>query len=46
MKSEQWKQKLAERNWLDNYLSGPEFERYLAEENERVTEVLKSVGPP
>ena len=44
VRSEQWKQKLAERNWLDNYLSGPEFERYLAEENERVTEVLKSVG--
>ena len=44
VKSEQWKQKLTERNWLDNYLSGPEFERYLAEENQRVTEVLKSVG--
>ncbi len=44
VKSDQWKQKLTERNWLDNYLSGPEFERYLAEENQRVTEVLKSVG--
>jgi len=44
VKSEQWKKKLAERGWLDNYLAGPEFERYLAEENERVTEVLKSVG--
>lgn len=44
VKSEQWKQKLAERNWLDNYLSGPEFEKYLIEENARVTEILKSVG--
>lgn len=44
VKSEQWKKQLAERNWLDNYLAGPEFEAYLAEENKRVTEILKSVG--
>ena len=43
-KSEQWKKQLAERNWLDNYLAGPEFAAYLAEENKRVTEILKSVG--
>lgn len=44
VKSDQWKQKLVERNWLDNYLSGPEFATYLAEEDKRVTEILKSVG--
>ena len=43
-KSEQWKKQLAERNWLDNYVAGPEFAAYLAEENKRVTEILKSVG--
>ncbi|MGB3718792.1 MAG: tripartite tricarboxylate transporter substrate binding protein [Hyphomicrobiaceae bacterium] len=44
VKSEQWQQKLKERSWLDSYLSGPEFERFLAEENARVTDILKSVG--
>jgi len=44
VKSEQWRKQLAERNWLDNYLPGPEFAAYLAEENKRVTEILKSVG--
>lgn len=44
VKSEQWKKQLAERNWLDNYLAGPEFVAYLDEENKRVTEILKSVG--
>ena len=44
VKSEPWKKQLTERNWLDNYLAGPEFAAYLAEENTRVTEILKSVG--
>jgi putative tricarboxylic transport membrane protein len=43
-KSEQWKKKLTEKSWLDNYLSGAAFESYLKEENTRVTEILKSVG--
>jgi putative tricarboxylic transport membrane protein len=44
VKSDQWKKKLVEKTWLDNYLSGAEFDAYLKEENARVTEVLKSVG--
>ena len=44
VKSEQWKKKLVEKTWLDNYLSGPAFDAYLKEENARVTGVLKSVG--
>ena len=44
VKSEQWKKKLVEKTWLDNYLSGPAFDAYLKEENARVTDVLKSVG--
>lgn len=43
-KSEQWKKKLAEKGWQDNYLSGAAFEAYLKEENTRVTEVLKTAG--
>jgi putative tricarboxylic transport membrane protein len=43
-KSDQWKKKLVEKTWLDNYLSGAEFDAFLKEENARVTEVLKSVG--
>jgi putative tricarboxylic transport membrane protein len=42
--SEQWKKKLQERSWLDNYQSGQAFAGFLKEENIRVTEVLKSVG--
>jgi putative tricarboxylic transport membrane protein len=44
VKSEQWKKKLAERGWLDNYLAGPAFAAYLEEENRRVADVLRSVG--
>jgi putative tricarboxylic transport membrane protein len=43
-KSEAWKKKLQEKSWLDNYLSGAEFEAYLKDENVRVTDILKSVG--
>jgi putative tricarboxylic transport membrane protein len=43
-KSEQWKKKLQEKAWLDNYLSGAAFDAYLKEENARVTDILKSVG--
>jgi len=42
--SEQWKKKLQEKAWLDNYLSGQAFDAYLKEENTRVTDILKSVG--
>jgi putative tricarboxylic transport membrane protein len=43
-KSEQWKKKLQEKGWLDNYMSGPQFDSYLKEENARFSDVLKSVG--
>jgi putative tricarboxylic transport membrane protein len=43
-KSEQWKKKLQEKAWLDNYLSGAAFDAYLKEENARITDILKSVG--
>jgi len=42
--SDAWKQTLAKNNWTDMYLTGPELERFLAEEDARVTEVLRSIG--
>jgi putative tricarboxylic transport membrane protein len=44
VKSPQWKKKLAERGWEDNYLAGSAFQNFLAEEQKRVGEILRSVG--
>lgn len=44
VKSEGWKKTLAEKNWTDLYLPGDEFGKLIAEENARVTEVLKGIG--
>jgi len=43
-KSEGWKKTLADKGWMDLYLSGDEFSKYLAEENERVSAILKTLG--
>jgi putative tricarboxylic transport membrane protein len=42
--SEAWKETLAKNNWADMYLTGPEFEHFLEEENARVAGVLRSIG--
>lgn len=44
VKSEPWKKILADRKWMDLYLSGDEFDAYLKQENERVTGTLKQIG--
>jgi putative tricarboxylic transport membrane protein len=44
VKSEQWKKKLQEKGWQDNYMPIPQFDAYLKEENARVSDILKSVG--
>jgi putative tricarboxylic transport membrane protein len=44
VKSEAWKAKLKEKNWEDNYLAGDQFKTFLATEQTRVAEILKSVG--
>ncbi len=44
VKTDAWKKKLVEKDWLDNYLSGQAFADYLKSENVRVKEILKSVG--
>ncbi len=43
-KSDGWKKVLADKGWMDLYLSGDDFSKYLAEENERVTAILKTLG--
>jgi len=42
--SDQWQSILKKNDWIDMYLSGTEFETFLAEENGRVNEVLRSIG--
>jgi putative tricarboxylic transport membrane protein len=43
-KSPQWQAKLKERGWEDNYLAGDAFVTYVASEQARVADVLKSIG--
>lgn len=42
--SEAWKVALGQNNWIDLYLTGPEYEAYLKDEDARVAAVLKSIG--
>jgi putative tricarboxylic transport membrane protein len=44
VKSAQWKAKLKERGWEENYVSGDAFRQYVAAEQARVSEVMKSIG--
>ena len=42
--SEAWKETLRQNRWTDLYLTGPEYEKFLEEENARVAAVLRSIG--
>lgn len=42
--SDAWKKVLADKKWIDLYMSGDEFGTYLKAENDRVTGVLKTIG--
>ena len=42
--SDAWKEALRRNNWIDLYLTGPEYETFLKTENARVAAVLKSIG--
>ena len=42
--SDAWKKVLADKKWIDFYMSGDEFGAYLKSENDRVTGVLKTIG--
>jgi len=44
VKSDAWQKTLADRNWLDLYMSGDEFAAFLAEENQRITQTLTAIG--
>jgi len=44
VKSDGWKKVLADKGWMDLYVSGDEFAQYLAAENARVTDILKKLG--
>lgn len=39
-----WKEALIRNNWIDLYLTGPEYEKFLEEEDTRVASVLRSIG--
>ena len=43
-KTEGWKKTLTDKKWLDLYLAGDDFAKFLADENTRVTATLKSIG--
>jgi putative tricarboxylic transport membrane protein len=44
VKSDGWKKVLADKGWMDLYMSGDEFTKYLADENARVSAILKTLG--
>jgi putative tricarboxylic transport membrane protein len=44
VKSEGWKKVLSDKGWMDLYMPGDEFNKYLADENERVSAILKTLG--
>ena len=44
VKSPQWQAKLKEKGWEDNYLASDAFTAYVKSEQDRVGQVLKSVG--
>jgi putative tricarboxylic transport membrane protein len=44
VKSDAWKKVLADKDWMDLYMPGDDFTKYLADENARVTAILKTLG--
>jgi putative tricarboxylic transport membrane protein len=39
-----WKKVLADKKWIDLYMSGDDFTAFLKAENDRITAVLKTIG--
>jgi putative tricarboxylic transport membrane protein len=44
VKSDGWKKVLADKGWMDLHMSGDAFAKYLADENARVSAILKTLG--
>lgn len=42
--SDAWKAEMKTNNWIDMYMTGPEYDTFMKEETTRVTAVLKSIG--
>ncbi len=42
--TEKWQQVMKQNGWTDAYLSGPEFDTFMAEQETRVAKVLTDVG--
>src|SRR5215510_12988744 len=43
-RSEQWQQTLRQNDWEDSFLTGREFERFLADETRRNADTLNAMG--
>jgi putative tricarboxylic transport membrane protein len=43
-KTQTWRDILADRGWGDALLAGPEFEKFVKEEQTRVSQVLDEIG--
>src|SRR5262245_24840168 len=44
VKSDGWKKVLADKGWMDLYMPGDDFTKYLADENARISAILKTLG--
>jgi putative tricarboxylic transport membrane protein len=44
VRSAEWREALARYRWLDRYLAGPEFARFVTTEERRVQEILREFG--
>lgn len=42
--TEAWKQALADNGWIDAFMTGEEFETFLADQDKRVADTLKQLG--
>ena len=40
VKSPGWKEVLAKNDWIDIYLAGDDFKKYIDEENKRIGDIL------
>ncbi|MFD2398251.1 hypothetical protein ACFSVJ_17830 [Prauserella oleivorans] len=43
-RTQAWRDALARRGWGDATLAGPEFERFVRSEQQRVSQVLDEIG--
>ena len=42
--TDQWQEALESNNWEDFLLTGQEFQSYIQEENEQITQTLRDLG--